>query len=295
MFSKELYPECDTEGPFGIPMRDEVAKEVEKIMAEYKGRRDDAILKFDTGVVTETFTDERWDVSKIATEAIDRDREIVRAKGIDLGQYQKNPVVLVNHQWDSLPVGKALWIKPQADSLVAKTQYAKRPGHHQGEWIPESVFELVKQGILQGKSIGFLPLDSRTPTQAEISAKPELKSVRRIIEKSLLLEYSVVSVPSNQEALVEQVSKSFPGLLELLDLSAAEVVDNTGNNGDQLQARIEELAKRIKTLEEDRDAVLISIRDIRKKILNVKAKQDPAPDRAEKLLDEINRRLATMA
>jgi hypothetical protein len=123
--------------------------------------------------------------------------------GIALESYRLNPIVLFGHNQEK-PIGKALWIKPQDGGLLAKTEYPERPSKFEGEWLPDLVFSMVVENVLRGKSIGFLPLEIREPTEEEKEANPGLQQV---IARSLLLEYSVVSVPSNPLALVEAIGK----------------------------------------------------------------------------------------
>lgn len=192
------------EGPFGVKMTEDTARKVEALVKELP--KDSAYRYRRKGVVpsdTEVQAVERVDVSKVTTRAMDRDFEVVDPAGIDLEQYRLNPIVLFGHDQDR-PVGKALWIKPDSDGVVAKTQYISRPENYQGEWLPDFVFSMVQADVLKGKSIGFLPLEVRDPTEEEITQYPELRAV---ITRSLLLEYSVVSVPSNPAALVESIGK----------------------------------------------------------------------------------------
>ena len=152
-----------------------------------------------TSVQTDPAT--RTDVSVVSADAVDRDFEIVDPAGVDLADYRANPVVLFGH--DPLkPVGKALWVKAHGSQIVAKTHYPERPSKHQGDWLPDTVWSLIAADVLRGKSIGFLPLELRDPT-----AEEKEKGARLVISKSLLCEYSVVSVPSNPAALVEQINK----------------------------------------------------------------------------------------
>ena len=134
-FDRVLHPECDTEGPFGVPMKDAIAKQVDALLKANPGHGD-TILKLASSAEVTIETEPRSEVSKITTEAVDRDREVIIAKGIDLTAYNSNPVVLLNHNWQGLPLGKALWVKSHGNGLTAKTQYAKRPDGHQGEWVP---------------------------------------------------------------------------------------------------------------------------------------------------------------
>src|SRR5450755_2446405 len=62
------------------------------------------------------------------------------------------------------PVGKSLWRKRVKDGdlagIKAKTQYPAKPDSwpESDPWPPDRVLSLVQAGLLNGKSIGFLPL-----------------------------------------------------------------------------------------------------------------------------------------
>ncbi|AWM39789.1 hypothetical protein C1280_24140 [Gemmata obscuriglobus] len=178
---------------------DSLVKELPKTDA-YNFRR-----KAVTSEVTDVQATERVDTSRVTTRLMDRDCEIVLPEGIELDSYRQNPIVLWGHDQDR-PCGKCLWIKPDADGLIAKTYYTPRPEAYQGEWLPDFVFSMVQAEVLKGKSIGFIPLEMREPEPAEVEANP---AVQCVITRSLLLEYSVVSIPSNPAALVETVNKGF--------------------------------------------------------------------------------------
>ena len=218
-----------TEGPFGVPMPDAIAKEIEQAAKElpsgeeYEYKRAHYVAKQSN----ELPDGERADISIISTASVDRDREVVLPKGIELTQFKRNPIVTWAHKYDQLPVGKASWIKydKALDSLKAKTLYEQRPEEWKGEWFVDAVFAMVKSGTLRGKSIGFLPTKGHAPTQAEIKANDELSNVQWIFEKGILLEYAVAPVQSNPMALVEQVSKGYvtESVLELLGLELPEI------------------------------------------------------------------------
>lgn len=143
---------------------------------------------------------ERTDVSYISTPAIDRDKEVVSPDGMDLDQFRKNPVVLWGHDRSQI-VGKALWVKQDgSNGVLAKTFYPARPDKHDGEWLPEQVWGLTRAGILKGKSVGILPLEIEEPDDELRNKGCEL-----VLKRTLLLEYSCVSIPSCPDALVQQV------------------------------------------------------------------------------------------
>ena len=211
-----------TDGPLGFPMREEVARETDELIktlphtAEYEYRRRAVVA--DDAQTDETA---RTETSFITVDCVDRDKEIVLPRGMDLRPFQKNPIVPFAHAYDALPVGRCLWLKREArgkgEGILAKTQYAQPPADWNGEWFPSAVFALIQQGILKGKSIGFLPLEARPPKEDEIKARPDWAGARLIFPKTVLLEYSIAPVPANPDALVQAVNKGLRIPLRMLE------------------------------------------------------------------------------
>jgi hypothetical protein len=202
----------DTEGPLGLPMKDAQARLLDSILKTLP-QEDRELQRLTTAKAPSELLDgERADVSWISTEEIDREKEIVSARGMNDSQYRLNPIVTLQHCYDMPPIGRSLWRKKTKDGklrgIKAKTQYPARPDDWPADyWGPDEVFALVKEGLMNGKSIGFIRLKSHAPSSHEIAALPELADVTRIIDEWLLLEYACVFLPCNQNALVEQVSK----------------------------------------------------------------------------------------
>lgn len=180
---------------------EEQAREVDEVV---KSLPSDSAYQFRRKTVTdlkETDPTERTDVSYITTAAVDRDREIVIPDGVDLSVYDRNRVVLWQHD-QGQPCGKCLWVKPDTRGVLAKTFYPARPDGHEGDWLPEKVWGLIRTDILRGKSVGFLPLEYRDPTEDEVQ-----KGAERVFTRCLLLEYSCVAIPACPEALVTAINK----------------------------------------------------------------------------------------
>ena len=224
----------DTQGPFGLPMKDAQAKALEERLRSIPKDESFALRRcaFERGV-SELQPGERADVSWITEESPDRLGDIVLASGMDDSHYQLNPIVTLNHAYDQPPVGRSLWRRKARDGALhgvkAKTHYPPRPaGWTLSDWPPDLAFELVKAGLLRGKSIGFIPLKLRTPTPEEIQKNAALAQVRYIIEEWLLAEYACCYLPMQPNAVVETVSKSVPiAWVELLGLPAAPGVGFT--------------------------------------------------------------------
>jgi HK97 family phage prohead protease len=144
----------------------------------------------------------------ISTETSDRYGDIVRAEGLDTGNYKKNPVVLYGHDQRAFPVGKSLWQKvttlPNGQKgVLAKTQFTKST--EEGR----TVYQLWKEGLLNAASIGFLPIDYEPILDNKSFVGYDFKA-------SELLEYSIVPVPANQEALRLALEKGFGGSEKVL-------------------------------------------------------------------------------
>lgn len=196
---------CDswTEGPFGVYLPSELCKSLDEMVKDTQAQELGGVQKaFVAKAATEFLPGERADISTITDSSVDHDGEVVIATGLDLSLFRKNPVTLYQHRRDMMPVGKAQWIAVRGDAVKAKTVYASRPAGWEGDWLADAVWSLVQEGIVSGKSIGFIPTEARDPTKAEKDV-----GITRVYSKAILVEYSVVSIPANKQALVEAVNK----------------------------------------------------------------------------------------
>jgi hypothetical protein len=206
-----------TLGPLGFPMADKQARALDLLLRSLpRGREYDYRKQVAAKAPTELNPGERSDVSWISTESVDRCGEVVIAKGMNDGQFQSNPLVTLGHAYDLPPVGRSLWRKRVKDGggehalvgVKAKTRYPERPDSWPASdsWPPDRVFSLVQAGLLHGKSIGFLPTQAHFADAQEAEARG-WPAGTLVFDEWLLLEYAVCSLPANQDALVEQVSK----------------------------------------------------------------------------------------
>lgn len=141
----------------------------------------------------------------ISREVVDRDRELVRLRGIDLEGFRKNPVVLFMHDPAAL-IGKAESVKVRRrdgrNEMIGKVIFAETD-------LAEEVFQLVKGDFIRGASLALSnrTLKIRAVTPDDIRKQPELADADRIIEEGELIEFSIVTIPANQEALSSAISK----------------------------------------------------------------------------------------
>jgi HK97 family phage prohead protease len=126
-----------------------------------------------------------------STPAIDRDGESISVEGWDLKNFKTNPVVLLNHNYHELPVAKAETVKVKDGKLVFKIVFPKDGVYG----VADTVRRLYKDGFMNASSIGFKPSEW-------IDGNGDKKKPLRTYTKQELLEISLVTVPSNPEALV---------------------------------------------------------------------------------------------
>ena len=175
---------------------------------------------------TEINSDERTVTAVITTSVVDRDKEVIIARGIDFEQYLKNPVVLWAHNSYDTPIGKAMWLKRTGKKIIAKIKFAETEK-------AEEVYQLYKGGFLSAFSIGFIPIKRRQPEPDDIKRNPEWAEARTIIDKSELLEFSAVPVPANPEALALAVKEKSVDIsndmIDELDLDIEEYFEPVSN------------------------------------------------------------------
>ncbi len=138
----------------------------------------------------------------ITTDSVDRHGDTVSATGWKTAAFMRNPVVLWAHDYDSLPVGKAISLTPYAHGLRSTVQFAPASMNP----FADQVFNMCKAGFLSATSVGFLPLEYVEADQDGYNPMD--------ITKQELIEFSIVPVPANGGALIGRAAKS-------LGLSAA--------------------------------------------------------------------------
>lgn len=120
----------------------------------------------------------------VTTSAEDRHRENILTDGIDTKNYiEKNPVVLYGHDYWGFPIGKTLKLKQTKNKMTAQFQLALEEYD-----FAKTVYNLVKGGYLNAVSIGGIVR--------------EWSEDYRTIIKMEMLEFSIVSIPANPDAMI---------------------------------------------------------------------------------------------
>lgn len=132
----------------------------------------------------------------ISTDHIDRDNDTISVDGWDLKDYKKNPVVLFGHDYGKPPVAKAIRTWVEDGKLKSTAQFADKETYE----FADTVFRLLAGGYLNAVSVGFSPMEWSFTEEEDRNYGVDFK-------RQKLLEYSVVPVPANPNALVEARSK----------------------------------------------------------------------------------------
>jgi hypothetical protein len=168
---------------------------------------------------------------KISSEVVDRDGDILIAKGCDFTNFAKNPQFLAFHNYHEYPLGipknwgiegDAVYCDvyfPKLEELATDAEQASEKAK-----LVDFTYHCYKTGMLNAVSVGFIPKE----------ASPLEEGGMEITEWELL-EFSAVSVPANQDALAQAV-KSF-------GINENDLVDPI--------ERIKSLEEKIKGIEDD--------------------------------------------
>lgn len=183
----------------------------------------------------------------ITTGSEDRMGDDMVPEGGDLRAWRKNPVVLYGHDYHGLPVGKGrkIWIDDDGKT------------HAIVKWVPKEIYEfadtvkrMVKEGFLNAASIGFRAL------QYSRKEDSDGRWLGYTFEKWEMLEFSIVPVPANSEALVIARGLDFqvrePELKEWL---AAAILEEPALAGEEEKA----LGAFTATLDQITDAVIMDL------------------------------------
>jgi HK97 family phage prohead protease len=116
----------------------------------------------------------------------------------DLTDYNKNPVVCINHQsYDINCLVGTSKVEARPEGLYFEAEIGN-PQKAALTPMQVTTRSLIKQGYLKGVSVGFIPLE------ADFDEKTQLLTYK----KAQLTEFSLVTVPMQQDSLVSSY-KSF--------------------------------------------------------------------------------------
>lgn len=167
---------------------------------------------------TEPTSSTKEKVSFVASSATpDRYGDIIDQKGWILENYKNNPVVLLNHDSNQLPIGKGnVYIRN--DKLTIDVEFDSEDPR------AKEVERKAKKGFMNAVSVGFRPLESKS--RSELPTDNKYYGQRGMYySKAELLEVSIVTIPANGEAtMLEQ--KFYNAMKEEILKEVKEVIQD---------------------------------------------------------------------
>lgn len=142
----------------------------------------------------------------ITSSAIDRDGEVVIPQGMNATEFEANPVLFYNHDYNQ-PIGRCLGLKRGGEEIIGNFRFASKPEGWSGAFFPEFVSALVGQGIIKGVSIGYVPEAGGMRRATPEDRKRFGDSVHTVYSKWKLLEVSVAPLQANPQAVITAVRK----------------------------------------------------------------------------------------
>lgn len=200
----------------------------------------------------------------ITTNDVDRMGDIVEPKGARMVNFKKNPVVLMAHDYQGLPIGKAKDLTKTDNGITAKVIFPEEGIYG----LADTVYNLYKNKFMKAWSIGFMPIKSEeiTGDDDKDEGSKSCGGGRRF-KVWELLEFSACSVPCNPHALTNMVAKgiNIEPLKEagFIEIEEKEKIDNDDPRllmpTDVVKELIEDGLKDVKVDEIDEDKVKASI------------------------------------
>jgi HK97 family phage prohead protease len=141
---------------------------------------------------------------------VDRVGDTLDPNGWDLTAYKRNPVVLWGHDALSPPIGRMTNIFSDGSRLLGDVRFAE-PNVYE---FADQIFRLIRAGYINAGSVGFIPIDY------------SFNDGRRggiDFHEQELLEFSVVPIPANSNALVQAAAKGLINYRDIAPLKKGQV------------------------------------------------------------------------
>ena len=142
---------------------------------------------------------------KISSEVVDRDGDILIAKGCNFENFKKNPQFLGFHNYHEYPLGIPKNWGVEGDAVYCDVYFptieelsTDKESASEKAKLVDFTYHCYKTGMLNAVSVGFI---------ANL-AEPNTATGGYIVKDWELLEFSAVTVPANQDAIAQAV-KSF--------------------------------------------------------------------------------------
>ena len=162
----------------------------------------------------------------ISTESVDRDNDTIALRGWVLDSFARNPVVFYNHETYGYPIGKAVEIGVSGSALKSVVEFMPSTVPNGAGEAAEAVWQMVEGGFLCAASVGFRPLEYTT-AKSRMSDDDWWPALD--FTKVELMEWSVVGIPANPDAVADSDERA--AMVELQSLELTRRSASAGGRG----------------------------------------------------------------
>ena len=136
---------------------------------------------------------------QFAGHKINRNGWRLNFDGMDTAGFQANPVVLLNHDADALPIGRAVSLTKKARSLSGTIEFGPE------DELAQRVKGKVDRGYINAVSVSYVPLETEFIDADSYDDKWEMMwNADLDILRSDLVEVSIVGIPADSSAVRKQ-------------------------------------------------------------------------------------------
>jgi phage head maturation protease len=179
-------------------------------------RGDGALMKAAKGIPSWN-ADARTARFTMSSEVMDRDGDVIKIDGIDLTDFEKNPIALWAHS-SAYPIGTWGDLSKVVGGRPKRLEGTLAFASEGTDDMADRIARLTGSGIVRACSIGFkIDWDAIEPMFDEGDNFTGFR-----FDKTLLLECSVCAIPANQAALAKSAGEDRSLALEIV----SEVLDN---------------------------------------------------------------------
>ncbi len=132
--------------------------------------------------------------------SLDRDVERIDPAGWIMKEFKQNPIVLWAHDYWTPAIGKVISPRVKDGKLIGKVQFGP-----DSDPLAKMIREKVESGIISAGSVGF------KSKKVEITDEDKDEDAVLIHRKQILYEFSIVNIPSNQNARVQRTADKTGG------------------------------------------------------------------------------------
>lgn len=140
---------------------------------------------------------------RITDKTLDSYGDVVIPNGMNNERFRKNPVILLNHNFWGLPVANSLHEKASANEVISKAVFpsAEIPGFA----MPDTLFHLYATGFMHATSITLKP-NKWEKRYSKDKDGAKVWTGGYTFHEWALIEYSLVTIPANENALKKMSS-----------------------------------------------------------------------------------------